>query len=58
MKPPEPEKELQKKESLDSEDLDVTCDSGCHVAYHLHSHFKKVKKFFSKIFQKLKMLLL
>ena len=58
MKPPEPEKELQKKESLDSEDLDVTCDSSCHVMYHLHNHFLKVKKFFSKLFNKLKLLLL
>jgi len=54
MKPPE----LEKKQSEDSEDLDVTCDSSCGLRYHIHSHFKKVKKFFSKIFQKLKMLLL
>ncbi len=56
MKPPE----LEKKQSEDSEDLDVTCDSscGCHVLYHIHSHLKKVQKFFKNLFQKLKMLLL
>ena len=52
--------ELEKKESLDSEDLDVTCDSSCgmHLRYHLHNHFKKVQKFFKNLFDKLKMLLL
>ena len=54
MKPPE----LEKKPSEDSEDLDVTCDSSCHIMYHLHNHFKKVKKFFSNLFSKLKLLLL
>ena len=54
MKPPE----LEKKESEDSEDLDVSCDCGMHLRYHLHNHFKKVQKFFKNLFQKLKMLLL
>jgi len=50
--------EIEKKQSEDSEDLDVTCDSSCHIMYHLHNHFKKVQKFFKNLFQKLKMLLL
>ena len=54
MKPPE----IEKKQSEDSEDLDVTCDSSCGLRYHIHNHFKKVQKFFKKIFDKLKMLLL
>jgi hypothetical protein len=58
MKPPEQEPELQKKQSEDSEDLDVTCDSSCGLRYHLHNHFLKVKKFFTKLFNKLKLLLL
>ena len=58
MKPLEPEPELQKKQSEDSEDLDVTCDSSCGLRYHIHNHLKKVKKFFTKLFNKLKLLLL
>ena len=38
MKPPELQKD--KKESLDSEDLDVTCDSSCGMRYHIHNHLK------------------
>lgn len=58
MKTPEIEKKIEKKQSEDSEDLQVTCDSSCGLRYHLHSHFKKVQKFFKNLFQKLKMLLL
>jgi len=50
--------ELEKKESQDSEELEVNCDSSCHIMYHLHNHFKKVQKFFKNLFQKLKLLLL
>lgn len=50
--------ELEKKESLDSEDLEVNCDSSCHVFYHIHNHLKRVKKFFSNLISKLKLLLL
>jgi len=55
MKAPE---KLEKKQSEDIEDLDVTCDSSCGLRYHIHNHFQKVKKFFSKLFSKLKLLLL
>lgn len=58
MKPLEQEPELQKKQSEDSEDLDVTCDSSCGLRYHLHNHFLKVKNFFKNLIQKLKLLLL
>lgn len=55
----EPPKKLEKNQSEDSEEnLDVTCDSSCGLRYHLHSHLKKVKKFFSNLISKLKLLLL
>jgi hypothetical protein len=49
---------LDKQESSDSEDLDITCDSSCGLKYHLHNHAKKIKAFFQRIFQKLKMIVL
>ena len=52
--------EIEKNNSCDSEDLDLTCTSSCgvDVRYHLHNHAKKVKAFFQRLFQKLKMLIL
>jgi hypothetical protein len=49
---------LDKQQSSDSEDLDITCDSSCGLKYHLHNHAKKIKAFFQRIFQKLKMIVL
>jgi len=48
---------IEKQESLDSEDLDITCDSSCGLKYHLHNHMKKIRNFFKRIFEKLKMLI-
>lgn len=51
---------LEKDQSCDQEDLDVTCKSSCGVdiRYHLHEHTKKIKQFFKRVLDKLKMILL
>ena len=52
--------EMEKENSHDSEDLDLTCKSSCgiDVRYHLHEHTKKVKAFFQRLLTKLKTLVL
>lgn len=50
--------EIEKQESTDSEDLDISCNSSCGLKYHLHNHMKKIQNFFKRLFQKLKILIL
>ena len=51
---------MEKNDSHDSEDLDLTCKSSCGVdlRWHMHQHAKKVKAFFQRLLAKLKMLIL
>jgi len=52
--------EIEKNDSCDSEDLDLTCKSSCGVdlKWHIHQHAKRVKAFFQRLLAKLKLLVL
>lgn len=52
--------EMEKENSHDSEDLDLTCKSNCglDLRWHMHQHTKKVKAFFQRLLTKLKAVIL